>query len=278
MEVERPNECKVLTEILKFRPPCEDTCVVARFPSHRPHGCWVAHTALTAIECMNMAPRLRRALERSGISWGLVEEASVLHDVGKLSEAYVNGRRVQHNVLSATVALSICEDLVVPTSILLHHEALHWRELYRKPLSFFQRIRMTLYIDPRGFRLHERYREAVRPLKAILDSFGMEAAVSTLDRALSKREYGVERGGVRRRNVVNECLRWSSHFRRGLTLYWVLYLADNRAASARDGPDAYWLRSLRSLSELSRDPSRLADAILKSARRPDITLTAISGV
>jgi len=279
MEVNRPKECEVLADVLKVdSPPCEDICVAGRFPSYRkdrrPEGCWAAHTALTAIECLRLKPRLMRALERMKVGWELVEEASVLHDMGKLSEAYVKGRHVQHNVFSSVMALSICENRVVPTSILLHHEAMHWRNLYRRPLSTLQRLQGTIDVRSlvRGFNLHERWRDAIMALRATLEMIEMEHVNSTLDILLkSDGRYKADPSWISR------CLKWGAHLRKAITLYWVLYLADNRAASARDGLEAYWLRSLRSLSRYSDYPSQLANMILRGVKRPDISLTAILG-
>lgn len=281
MELNQPNECRVLAVMLKSRiPPCKDTCVAGRFPSYkdkqtkRAMGCWVAHTALTAIECLRLKPRLERALDRKGIPWERVEEASILHDVGKLSEAYVSGSYVQHNVLSAVVALSLCEDRVVPTAILLHHEAMHWKDLYRTPLSTtLRRLQEKIDMRPivRGFSLHEGWMDAVKAVKTVLEELEIESAVSALKRILRNRKHRVAPGDI------NRCLRWGDHLRKALILYWILYLADNRAASARDGLRAYWLNSIMCLSEEElENPSRLADAILRRVKRPDVSLTAIS--
>ena len=276
MEVNRPKECEVLADVLKVdSPPCEDICVAGRFPSYRkdrrPEGCWAAHTTLTAIEYLRLKRRLKRALEGRGIKWELVEEASILHDVGKLSEAYVTGRNVQHNVLSFVVALSICEDRVVPTSILLHHEAMHWRDLYRQPFSALQRLQRTIDMRriTRGFSLHENWRDAVMAVKRMLEILEMKHASSILDILLKNRKYRANS------NQINRCLRWNRHLSKALILYWILYLIDNRAASARDGLEAYWLRSLDGLCEYSRKPSLLADMILRSIKRADVSLTAI---
>ena len=47
-----------------------------------------------------------------------------------------------------------------------------------------------------------------------------------------------------------------------MALYWILYLADNRAASARETSRAYWLDAVGRLPEEARGPAELADLIL----------------
>ena len=58
-------------------------------------------------------------------------------------------------------------------------------------------------------------------------------------------------------------------------LYWILYMADNRAASARETSKAYWLDALKEFEKVSSEPVNLSDKILKSEFRADIMLTAL---
>lgn len=276
MEIEWPKECIVLSAQLGMEaPPCEKLCVKETFPSYRDgdgkmQGCWVAHTALTVIESVRLKSRLGKALEKRGVNWHVVEDLAILHDVGKLSEAYIEWKRpMQHNVFSWAIALTLYRDLTIPTTILLHHEAMHWRDLYRKRLSFFQQLRATINMKPiiEGFKLHERCDDTLNALKIVLRDLKLERKI--LDDILGVRVYRAKL------EDLNRCLRWGKHLSMALKLYWILYLADNRAASARDGLEAYWLNLLKKFSEISEEPLKLTDCILKKIRRVDIALTAL---
>lgn len=277
MGLTMPGECIVLREQLKLdKLPCADRCVRGLFPTHRkegrPLGCWIAHTALTILECERVRPRLERAFRR--VEWWRVQAATALHDIGKLSECYVNGvKGVQHNVLSSAVALIVCGDKIVSTAIFLHHEAMHWSRMYKTPLRLFQRIEdsvseRTCKALREGFKLHDRCKDALMGLMYVLNRMGLKNVFDMLEDVSMKREY----------KVSIKDLRIESRFlMNSLPVYWVLFMADNRAASARDGSEAYWLNVLKRFSEASRTPSKLADRILRDAkiRNVAVMLTAL---
>lgn len=202
MGLDMPGECIVLKEYLRAdRPPCINGCVRDLFPSYRdrggsrPLGCWIAHTALTIIECIRLRPRLRRALKKT--RWGKIEMASVLHDFGKLSKPYVDRERgIQHNILSSAIALTTIEDGVLATAIFLHHEAMHWERLYATSIKLFQPLvnsinRKTRITLKNGFKLHERSGDALENLMSILKALDLYEISKVVENVSKREEYAV---------------------------------------------------------------------------------------
>jgi len=281
--VKFPRECVILARELGLaEPPCE-RCVAEHFFSYWrggkgepkvPAGCWVAHTALTALECTRMRARLERAVQRIGLTWADVELLAVLHDVGKLSEAYARYgfRGLRHNVLSAVVAYRACgENIAIMRAAFLHHEAFHWGDLCR--LGIYQHLLDSLSSDMkrlvgRGFRLRDEYVSALENLADLLDNMEVRSARPTLAAIAKEDFYQME---------PSELERKLGRFRPAeIALYWVLYLADNRAASARETSRAYWLDAIRRLPEEAKGPAELADLILRRRRHlAHISLTAL---
>jgi len=280
--VRPPRECIILARELGLaEPPCE-RCVAERFFSYWrrregeprvPAGCWVAHTALTALECTRMRARLEKAVRRMGLTWADVEKLAVLHDVGKLSEAYGYGfRRLMHNVLSAVVAYRACErNIAIVRAVFLHHEAFHWRDLYR--LGVYQHLSDSLSSEMKrlvgkGFRLRDGYVLALENLADLLDYMEMESVRPVLAAIAEEGFYQMESSELERK---------LGRFRpMEMTLYWILYFADNRAASARETSKAYWLDAVRRLPEEAKRPAELADRILElRGRLAYISLTIL---
>ena len=283
--VRLPRECVILARELGLaEPPCE-RCVAEHFFSYWrggkgepkvPAGCWVAHTALTALECARMRARLERALRRVGLKWADVELLAVLHDIGKLSEAYARYgfRGLRHNVLSAVVAYRACGgNMTIMRAAFLHHEASHWRDLYWLKVPH---IRDTIFSDMvrlvvRGFKLRDGYVLALEELAGLLDRMGVEGTRPVLAIIADEDFYQMSQ---------DELDRKLGRFRPvEIALYWILYLADNRAASARETSEAYWLDAVRRLPEEAREPAELADLILRlRGRLVHISLTALPGL
>ena len=270
----RPPECMVLTqELCLKKPPCE-TCVAREFfsfwRSGQPKGCWVAHTALTALESLRMKPRLARALLRLGVSWTDVEKLTVLHDTGKLTKYYGRGW-AGHNVFSMVIAAITCgRRSPVAQAVFLHHEAMHWGEIYRMrypTVSLADTIRRwQREAAVKGFRLREGHEKAVEQLRIFLDIMGINSVTDLLEVVKNTLFFKL---GRMPDDIVSRL------DTRATALYWVLYLADNRAASARDGPESYWLYKAREMVSEHRDPSKLAEGLLKNHPRSDIALTAL---
>jgi len=281
--VRPPRECVILARELGLAElPCE-RCVAEHFFSYWrgrkgelkvPAGCWVAHTALTALECARMRARLEKVVRRMGLTWADVEKLAVLHDVGKLSEAYARYgfRGLRHNVLSAVVAYRACgRNITITRAAFLHHEATHWRDLYR--LGVYQHLTDSLSssmrrLVGRGFRLRDGYVLALEGLANLVDHMGARGARPVLAFLANEDFYQMNPSELERKLGR---LTW-----RSMALYWILYLADNRAASARETSRAYWLDAVRRLPEEARGPAELADLILGlRGRLAHISLTAL---
>jgi len=217
-----------------------------------------------------MKPRLARALLRLDISWADVEKLTVLHDTGKLTEYYGRGW-AGHNVFSMVIAAIICgRRSPVTQAVFLHHEAMHWGEIYRRrypTVSIADTIkRWQREAAVKGFRLREGHEKAVEQLRILLGIMGINSVVDILEVVENTRLF---RLGYMPDDIVSRL------DTRATALYWVLYLADNRAASARDGPESYWLHKAKEMASKHRDPSKLADELLRRHPRPDIALTAL---
>ncbi len=275
----KPGECLVLKQQLQLSTlPCEKKCLKQLFPSYykkdnerRAEGCWIAHSSLVFLECKKIRDRLIKSLNKRGLNWKTMETLAILHDVGKLSEPYLQGKRVQHNVLSATIMLYHTGDEAMATAIFLHHEAMHWRELLRREMTILRPLPMSINFQTMrtiemGFSLHEDYDKPLEYLRQIIESYTERETLSVLKAILTRRHYRMKSSrlirGIRRSSI------------KGIYLYWPLYVVDNRAASARDGPDAYWITKLKKM-KVTESPCETADEILKRHNRPDISLTAI---
>lgn len=253
-----------LPEGAKPCPGCRGPPLPSYFREGRGLGCWVAHTALSAVEAADLAEELDPLLRRLGLR-GLVLDAALLHDVGKLTEEYVERAYHYHNFASAVVAedvlarMGVGEDrFVVASAVLLHHEARHWEELLREPLP--GHVIETLRGGP--FRLHRSARAALEALSGLLERAGLGSEVPRL--VGGKEVYEVKR-------EVKVKIARVAVPERVLPLYWVLYEADNRAASAREG--RYWLWSLGEAGR--RDPLRLAGEALGQGLLAGLTAVSV---
>lgn len=231
-------ECVTLAKLLGREWPLCAECDRARRPSYfvdgDPKGCWVAHTVLAVYEAAALARVLGKLLNRLELRERLLE-AAALHDAGKLTRQYVEGKCKFHNVLSAAIADAALRGLgrsdgdrrVVCLAVLLHHEARHWRALYEEPLA--------LHVCD-TWRSQQRFEvlDAEPTLAAaqeLLDQLGLRGAAEALSRV-------PERGSVSRDWCTELLRRDPAVYRRSLPLYYLVRLADNRAASARE---TYWL-------------------------------------
>mgnify|MGYP000218034965 CR=1 FL=1 len=272
------SECTVLLRELGYvnKPPCV-TCTSNSFYSWRKEekgmGCWVAHTALTCLECLRLMPRMFKPIEKYNLTWEDVEVLAVMHDVGKLSSQYLEGKKIQHNVISSYIMLELCKDdetiensKPVALAILLHHEAYHWKRLLHlqiQPFHFVDSIK-TINED---IRLGDGYRLALDNLSDFLKKMKIKAGLKLINRLKERNVYHYDQ------REINRLLAENAIRAKAFLLYWILYLADNRAASSRESHQNYWIEPLRRMSPMS--PSDLAQKILENHPRPDISLTAI---
>jgi len=271
----RPPECSILVRELNLEGPLCQKCISKYFFSFwhddHPKGCWIAHTALTALECLRLRPRLEKPLRRLKIAWDEVEALAVLHDTGKLTEFYADRRkrwrRVGHNVFSMAIAANTYgRTYRVARAAFLHHEAFHWSEVIKRGLEHIgntiKNWHRTAII--RGFRLRDGYEEAVEYLGEFLNALGIRELDWILDELMRRRIYDL------RGRMPDELISYIDA--KDIALYWVLYLADNRAASARDGPEGYWRYRLLDIVSECRDPAELTERLLKA--KLHIALTA----
>ena len=273
----RIPECEVLVRELGFgKPPC-GACVADRFFSFwhrrkydkkRPAGCWVAHAALTLLECLRLRPRLEGALRRLKIPWSDIEVLAILHDAGKLTECYAKGIP-GHSVFSMVIVANICGYRSrLARAAFLHHEAFHWARVAKRGLEHIADAISSNQskIASNGFNLRKGHDEAVECLKALLHSAGLRQMDDILDELSSRRKYSLN-------CKPDELISYIDA--KDIAMYWILYLADNRAASARDGPKGYWLYRIREIMSSHQDPLDLTDKLLNEYPRPNIALTAL---
>ena len=183
----------------------------------------------------------------------------LLHDVGKLSTQYGKNRKFRHEVLSSIYAWLLLEEYYnrlnnslkhivnvlklqnqVASSILLHHESFYWRELEELPTYIDLTHVVSRYIykyKPLEYEMYKMFVEALLPnlIKYKLVSEETLKGIKLLNDVIM-RVYNAwedvnkimsrigESGEIRINNLV-------------LPLYYILFLIDNRAASARD---KYW--------------------------------------
>ena len=314
--MEGVNECRVLSGILKRPLPCQSTCSAPEItPSFidddkLPKGCLIAHTALTLIEVQRMANYFKKPLHRlvklnrlerspdmsPDELWDVVLASSLLHDIGKLADQYVERSKappthLQHHQLSAIKAYKVLSEVfhnnyiatVAALAILYHHEALDWRSLDSRALAFsYLRETFTLTKSINYTINQER-------LKTFSGNLGEALKLLCEEGAIEEGQHDLLLRVLRRasRELLNnkpqsvgEVLSVNNAKRAefivpAFFLYRLLYLADNRAASARS---RYWLGLLKRVDW--RNAEVVAEQIHRALtqRRYYIGLSAIPEV
>jgi len=281
--MEKVNECRALSAILKESLCCQSTCSAKSItPSFirdtSPEGCLIAHTILTLIETQRLATYFREPLRRMiklnepkklpDVSlkdlWNLALATSLLHDFGKLADQYVRGSKEKstsfgHHQLSAIIAhktlskiLHSYTSIVVAFGIIFHHEALDWRALessiftFNYPMRVFTSIKAIQYtvVSDRLKLFSDNLSKVLKQLREkdflLNDQYDFTSHVLTIAlQELSSNEQTPLYVGkelsiaeTKKPNVTAPAF----------FLYRLLYLADNRAASARS---RYWLDMLK---------------------------------
>jgi len=306
--MERVNECEVLTRVLRRPLPCRCTApkITPSFiDDESPRGCLIAHTALTLIEVQRVANYFKKPLHRvvklnkseespdmsPDELWNIVLASSLLHDIGKLADQYIERSKVptrlEHHKLSAIKAYGALSEIfheyiatVAALAILYHHEALNWRSLESKILAFsylqetFTLMKSICYTINKG-RL-EAFRDNLSEVLKLLHEGGAieEGRYELLLRALERALQGLSDNRPQKvGEVISVSNAKSTNFIvPAFFLYRLLYLADNRAASARS---RYWLDSLKRVGW--RDVEVIAEQIHRALtqRRYYIGLSAI---
>lgn len=263
-------ECEVLDKKLKttgYHKPCR-VCIkgipsYSRREGEARHslGCLIAHTILSLLEASQLSEYFRPSVERlakkygiGGEGWNVAILSVVLHDIGKLDNKYRMGdlKGFAHNVLSSLVALeAFRNDAVAPLiayAVLLHHEAYHWKDVERfiRYTSLMETLPERLKVSIEGSVVNP-FREA---LLNLLKEMGLNKVCDNVRKAcetLTKLNGQVIESRFKLRGYPKKYLIAS------LPFYRIIYIADNRAASARDGIQAYWLERAKRVDWLNYD-------------------------
>lgn len=267
--MERIGECKVLARILGRCPPCFTTCSRLRIFSHiseKGEGCLIAHTSLAIIEAEKIRNVFQKPLYRvfnpgkldADRLWEAMLSAILLHDLGKLTDNYQNPRSgwIRHNRVSAAIAKMSLEKLFGPEiglklayGILLHHEALEWKALEDS-------LKLNILLESVGFERYKVSEERLELFREGLDECLEEShSAGIIDKACRETLGSVLVDAVdelRKNSGENlrlaDILEIQRFFRcvdyqgPAMMAYRLIYLADNRAASARE---SYWLDRMR---------------------------------
>ncbi len=290
------SECRALAS-LGVSCPLSGRCEEPPLPSYflessagagargEPSGCWAAHTALTLVEALRLFTLFRAALERRGLSGEAVVAAALLHDAGKLNSWYVEKGHSFHNISSAAVALRVAGEVcsikplaaVIAQAVLLHHEYRMWESLSSS--EYLIRDYYTLLsVKARTVKLHERSGKALEALRGLAGSAlrlvaageegerWAELAQSLVDKVKARQAYSLTPEEERE-------LASAEHAPKSLPLYYVLQLADNRAARWREGVD--WRAELLEAASKAGSPLELGSLVARMyGSRSRILLTA----
>lgn len=274
----RVPECEALKNF-KLNCPLTDSCrdskppLPSYFRDGLPAGCWTAHTVLTLFEAISLLRLVKSALHRRGLRSESLALAALLHDTGKLCKAYLQGEDPLHNVTSALIALKVLSDATpencsVAQAILLHHEHRMWEYLSSPERSLFTESYHDLlkrYEKKVGcVEISKSSRELVQTVKATIELTAqiLDTAGEELERqeVLSPLEHILELSKV--------CLQLNDEKRllddtlapKSFTIYYILQLADNRAAWIRDY--VLWRELLNELLKKAEEPKELAQKML----------------
>lgn len=260
-----PNvpECSVLLIRLReegLESPCS-LCPVRdgeALPSHwdrktrSPLGCSIAHTTLSLLEARKLSKHFRNPVERLAQKfdindgWNVALLSVVLHDIGKLADEYrLEYPNFAHNVLSAVVVHRALEGPVgraIAYALLLHHEAYHWSDVEKlATVSLLDVLRSSCKVSIKG-DIVRFFQESILNL---LEAVGLKALRTDLHKVC---ETLIRLSGQRLEPRYELAAILGNTFLFSLPLYRLIYLADNRAASAREGSSSYWLTKARDVN------------------------------
>jgi len=285
--METSNECKILMENFRLKPPCIKECQAKEIPSivlpddkFKVEGCLTAHTILTLLELQRLIQvfkkQTRRVLENvSGLIgkdfWLIPASILLLHDVGKLTDDYIGRRGFKHWHVSALTYAKALKDflgdklaLIGSYAILLHHEVMDWRRLEKTPhFTYLDEAFSLIYYTVSLNRL-KIFKDSISPilkqltdLKIIMDSqYTMLQQI--LERALNvlAENHGksIDLGWELEKYKFSKNVKYLVP---SLFLYRIVYLADNRAASARE---RFWESLIKNVNW--DDSRKIAEQIL----------------
>ena len=225
---------------------CLNACKNFPYPSYyeggKGKGCLIAHTLLSLYETYRIHKYTLKILKkRLGVlSDTILALTTILHDVGKLDKKYGSGT-FKHNIVSSVLAKHLLENILddryvgeIVVAIFLHHEAYEWKyigsfiptlcdasrspipvEIELKDLKNFLRTTYKVFVKSKYF--------FIKDAKLFDNLFNKILYKNSLP---SKADIGII------------CSLNQSVISNGLLLYYLLYLVDNRAATARR--NKYW--------------------------------------
>lgn len=285
-----PLECKVLKELVRNFFGSQITCKECNpqiHPSYRirrseyePKGCLIAHTALSLIEALNVRDYYQRSIEKllkevkcNLNPWNLALATILLHDFGKLHDRYRLGEVApQHNVVSSIITARTLSGecgKIASYAIFLHHEAFHWKDVekYIGLISIHHTIKPKVY-----FLFNENILNIFNEnLSSILDIIGLEELKNIVNRAINVMKK-ISGKHIQVRYEISQIKPNYRNLPIALALYKLIYMTDNRAASARS---EYWINIAKKINWLNYREAPF-DAFKKfTERRYIITLSEI---
>ncbi|MEM2341864.1 MAG: hypothetical protein QXX94_04835 [Candidatus Bathyarchaeia archaeon] len=198
--------------------------------------------------------------ENADYCWSILLASSILHDVGKLVDEYIARRNyILHHQISAIIGKKALERITnnstalkISYAILFHHEALDWKVVYKSLLSFSYLQRALSSTGKIIYTVNQnRLNEFKQNLYRILDQISQKHIITQFQHRIltETSNYAVQELENNQRfalNITRELnaakIRDLKYLTPALALYRLLYLSDNRAASARD---QYWLRLIQ---------------------------------
>jgi len=266
-----------------------------RGKSLSPKGCLIAHTILALIETQKVVDYFKTSLYRvielnkpkglPNISpdelWNIGLAVPLLHDIGKLTDQYVERSNrgyvyFRHHQLSAIIAYKALSEIlhdyndyiatVAAYAILFHHEALDWRSLESDIFIFnyltevFTSTKIIQYTinDDRlkifNHNLNWMLKQLCKEGILIIDQYNFlfKVLAKALQKLSDNRQTPLRVGRVLNVGKAKKTNVSTPAF----FLYRLLYLVDNRAASARS---QYWLDLLQKIDW--DDMERVADQV-----------------
>ncbi|RJX15607.1 hypothetical protein CW703_05270 [Candidatus Bathyarchaeota archaeon] len=271
-----PSECKVLIENFRLKPPCIERCQAKEIPSVvervngelKVNGCLTAHTILTLLEAQRLTQVFKKQNKKvledvSELSnkdfWLIPVSILLLHDVGKLADDYVERRGFKHWQVSALTYAKALKDflgdklaLIGSYAILLHHEAMDWRRLEKTPhFTYLDEAFSLIYYTVSSNRL-KIFKSNINPLLKQLANLNiitnsqhnmlkqiLEQSLNVLAENYMK---NIDLGSELEKYKFSENIRYLVP---SLFLYRIVYLADNRAASARE---RFWENLIKNIN------------------------------
>jgi len=232
--------------------------------------------------------------------WNILLSVSFLHDVGKLTDQYVGHtypseicdlyeklmdrrttteKRVRHHQVSAVITRKTLRKVLLDDdvalkmayAVLFHHEAMDWKAVDCSVLlsSYLQvvlppsQVSYTIAHD-RLFLFEQNLRKILNQMqtKNIITQLQYSFLVKTFDSAISELKDNQE--ATLRMDIELDVgkVKEPKYIMPALALYRFIYLADNRAASARS---EYWFKIIQQVnwSELEKVAQQIQSHLIR---------------